>query len=114
VSLFIDADPRQLESAVEIGAPVVEIHTGHYADALGPAASNRALERIVNAVRLGRELELQVNAGHGLDYHNIKAVAAVDGIIEFNIGHAIISQAVFSGLQTAVADMKHLLNPVSG
>jgi len=114
VSLFIDADPRQLESAVEIGAPVVEIHTGHYADAQGPAASSRALERIAKAVRLGRELDLQVNAGHGLDYHNIKAVAAIDGIIEFNIGHAIISQAVFSGLQTAVADMKRLLNPASG
>lgn len=111
VSLFVDADPRQLEAAVEIGAPVVEIHTGHYADARGPAAARSQLARIADAVRHGRNLGLQVNAGHGLDYHNIKAVAAIDGIVEFNIGHAIISRAVFSGLYSAVADMKRLLQP---
>ena len=113
VSLFVDADPRQLEAAVEIGAPVVEIHTGHYADAYDPASARAALGRIANAVSQGLQLGLQVNVGHGLDYHNVKAVAAIDGILEFNIGHAIISQAVFSGLQTAVADMKHLLQPPS-
>jgi pyridoxine 5-phosphate synthase len=113
VSLFIDAEPRQLEAAVEIGVPVVEIHTGHYADAQGRQASKEALGRIAKAVSQGIQLGLQVNVGHGLDYHNIKAVAAIEGILEFNIGHAIISRAVFSGLQQAVADMKHLLQPPS-
>ena len=111
VSLFIDADPRQLEAAVDIGAPVVEIHTGHYAEARQPAAVGDTLGRIANAVAHGVQLGLQVNAGHGLDYHNIKAVAAIDGILEFNIGHAIVSRAVFSGLHQAVADMKRLLQP---
>jgi pyridoxine 5-phosphate synthase len=113
VSLFIDAEPRQLEAAVEIGVPVVEIHTGHYADAQGRQASKEALGRIAKSVSQGIQLGLQVNVGHGLDYHNIKAVAAIGGILEFNIGHAIISRAVFSGLQQAVADMKHLLQPPS-
>ena len=109
VSLFIDADPEQLEAAVEIGVPVVEIHTGHYADARGSYEAKEALGRIAKAVGLGTELGLQVNVGHGLDYHNVKAVAAIEGIREFNIGHAIVCQAVFSGLQQAVADMKRLL-----
>ena len=112
-SLFIDAEPRQLEAAVEIGVQVVEIHTGHYADAQGREASKEALGRIAMAVSQGLQLGLQVNVGHGLDYHNIKAVAAIDGILEFNIGHAIVSRAIFSGLQQAVADMKHLLQPRS-
>lgn len=109
VSLFIDADQRQLDAAKEIGAPVVEIHTGHYAEAASPLAQHDALRRIAEVVRYGRELDLQVNAGHGLDYHNVKPVVAIDGILEFNIGHAIISRAVFSGLQAAVSDMKRLL-----
>ena len=109
VSLFIDADPGQLEAAVEIGVPVVEIHTGHYADARGPREAKEALGRIAKAVSLGSELGLQVNVGHGLDYHNVKAVAAIEGIREFNIGHSIVCRAVFSGLQQAVADMKRLL-----
>jgi pyridoxine 5-phosphate synthase len=113
VSLFIDAEPRQLEAAVEIGVPVVEIHTGHYADAQGRQASKEALGRIAKSVSQGIQLGLQINVGHGLDYHNIKAVAAIGGILEFNIGHAIISRAIFSGLQQAVADMKHLLQPPS-
>lgn len=111
VSLFIDADPRQLDAAAEIGAPVVEIHTGHYADATDAAIASDQLGRIANAVQHGNGLGLQVNAGHGLDYHNIKAVAAIEGIVEFNIGHAIISRAVFAGLHAAVADMKRLLQP---
>jgi pyridoxine 5-phosphate synthase len=112
VSLFIDADPLQLEAAAKIGAPVVEIHTGHFAEAATSAARQALLGRIAEAVALGNELGLQVNAGHGLDYHNVKAVAAIDGIVEFNIGHSIISRAVFSGLHKAVADMKALLQPV--
>jgi len=114
VSLFIDADPRQLEAAAEIGVPVVEIHTGHYADARNHTVADQALGRIAQAVAQGLELDLQVNVGHGLDYHNVKAVAAIDGILEFNIGHAIISQSVFSGLQRAVEDMKRLIQPPLG
>jgi len=113
VSLFIDADPAQLDAAVEIGAPVVEIHTGHYADATTADARSVQLARIANAVSHGLQAGLQVNAGHGLDYHNVKAVAAIDGILEFNIGHAIISRAVISGLAPAVSDMKQLLQPPS-
>ncbi len=111
VSLFIDADPAQLEAAALIGAPVVEIHTGHYAEAASSIARRAALTRIAEGVDRGLQLGLQVNAGHGLDYHNVKAVAAIEGIVEFNIGHAIISRAVFSGLHAAVADMKNLLQP---
>ena len=113
VSLFIDAEPRQLEAAVEIGAPVVEIHTGHYAEARAPASLQKELARIAAAVSEGRQLGLQVNAGHGLDYHNVKAVAAIDGIDEFNIGHAIVCRALFAGMYDAVADMKQLLQPVA-
>ena len=77
--------------------------------------TNKTLEKtIASAVSQGLQLGLQINAGHGLDYHNIKAVAAIDGILEFNIGHAIVSRAVFSGLHAAVADMKRLLQPPVG
>jgi len=107
VSLFIDADPQQLESAVEVGAPVVEIHTGHYADAKGSTASE--LEKIHSAVSYGQKLGLQMNAGHGLHYHNVQAIANVDGIRELNIGHAIIARALFSGLAGAVSEMKNLI-----
>jgi pyridoxine 5-phosphate synthase len=112
VSLFIDADERQLEAAVEVGAPVVEIHTGHYAEAEGRSATDAELARIANAVAYGNRLGLQVNAGHGLDYHNVKAIAEIDGIVEFNIGHAIVARALFSGLAQAVSDMKRLIQPV--
>ena len=109
VSLFIDADPQQLEAAVAVGAPVVEIHTGHYADAHNDRTRKAELERIVKAVEYGRQLGLQVNAGHGLDYHNVQAVVAIDGIRELNIGHSIICRALFSGLDRAVREMKDLL-----
>ena len=108
VSLFIDAEPAQLEAAVACGAPLVELHTGHYADA--PDARRPVeLQRIAEGVRLGRELGLQVNAGHGLNYHNVQAVAALDGITEFNIGHAIVARALVAGMHAAVRDMKRLL-----
>ncbi|EGV32133.1 Pyridoxine 5'-phosphate synthase [Thiorhodococcus drewsii AZ1] len=110
VSLFIDATPAQLEAAHAVGAPVVEIHTGHYADAETPEARTAELDRVRQAVELGRSLGLQVNAGHGLDYHNVKAIAAIEGVRELNIGHSIIARAVFSGLDSAVRDMKHLIN----
>ncbi|MFN2165895.1 MAG: pyridoxine 5'-phosphate synthase [Anaerolineae bacterium] len=108
VSLFIDADPAQLEASAAVGAPVVEIHTGHYADRRGPA-QQQELARIAEAVRLGQQLGLQVNAGHGLDYHNVRPIAALPGVRELNIGHAIVSRALFSGLTEAVAEMKRLI-----
>ena len=109
VSLFIDADPRQVEAAAEVGAPVIEIHTGHYAEARTRKARARELARVAEAVRLGREAGLQVNAGHGLSYENVKPVAALPGIAELNIGHAIVARAVFSGLAEAVREMKRLM-----
>lgn len=109
VSLFIDADPEQLDAAKATGAPVVEIHTGHYADATTDEQRKVELERIAHAVTYGRELGLQVNAGHGLDYDNVPAIVALDGIRELNIGHSIVARAVFSGIGPAVAEMKQLL-----
>jgi pyridoxine 5-phosphate synthase len=109
VSLFIDADPKQLDAASKAGAPVVEIHTGHYADAQSGRERKTELERIVKAVEHGRQLGLQVNAGHGLDYHNVKEIVAIEGITELNIGHAIVCRAVFTGLDQAVREMKALL-----
>lgn len=109
VSLFIDADPDQINAAAEIGAPVIEIHTGHYADAETPVQSQEELARIVHAVELGTNLGLHVNAGHGIHYHNVDAIAAIPGIRELNIGHAIIARAVFTGLQEAVREMKRLM-----
>ena len=109
VSLFIDPDPKQLEAAQSIGVPVVEIHTGAYADAEDPVERAADLVRIREAVRLGNELGLQVNAGHGLDYHNVGAIAAIPGIRELNIGHAIVARAIFTGLDAAVREMKRLI-----
>ena len=108
-SLFIDADLSQIDAAKEAGAPVIEIHTGHYADASTDAERERELERISAAVRHGTAIGLQVNAGHGLDYHNVKAITDIPDIVELNIGHSIIARALFSGLTKAVSDMKSLL-----
>jgi pyridoxine 5-phosphate synthase len=110
VSLFIDADREQLEAAKACAAPVVEIHTGHYADAGSPGARSGELERIRAAVLHGQELGLQVNAGHGLDYHNVRDIAVIEGIRELNIGHSIISRAVMCGMAAAVAEMKRLIS----
>jgi len=109
VSLFIDADPRQIEAAVSSGAPYVEIHTGHYADLIDAAEREQELARIISAVDKADELGLKVNAGHGLHYHNIQEIARIPQLLELNIGHAIIARAVFCGLQVAVADMKQLM-----
>ncbi len=108
VSLFIDAEPRQLDAALAAGAPVVEIHTGRFADAEGHAAEAE-LERIHRAVDYGVGIGLHVNAGHGLHYHNVQAVAALPGVEELNIGHAIVAQALFWGWEKAVAEMKRLM-----
>ncbi|MDX1345338.1 MAG: pyridoxine 5'-phosphate synthase [Sedimenticolaceae bacterium] len=109
VSLFVDADRKQLDAAAAVGAPVVEIHTGHYADASSRLARKSELARIADAVAYGNSIGLQVNAGHGLDYHNIHDIVSIPGIVEFNIGHSIISRALFTGLKEAVSTMKMLL-----
>lgn len=108
VSLFIDPDPAQIAAAARAGAPVIELHTGAYADAEGDAAEAE-LGRIRAAVAEGLRHGLRVNAGHGLHYGNVKPVAALDGISELNIGHAIVAQAVFDGWEKAVRDMKALM-----
>jgi pyridoxine 5-phosphate synthase len=106
VSLFIDPDPAQLDAAVAAGAPVVELHTGSYADAEGDEQC-KELRRVVAAAEHAHNIGLTVNAGHGLHYGNVAAIAKIDPIVELNIGHAIISRAVFDGLSTAVSDMKN-------
>jgi pyridoxine 5-phosphate synthase len=111
VSLFIDADEKQLDAARVAGAPVVEIHTGKYADADSVPERERELERIRRAVEIGHGLGLQVNAGHGLNYHNVRPIVAIPHIAELNIGHAIVAEAVFIGLEQAVKKMKALLVP---
>jgi len=105
VSLFIDPEARQIEAAVAAGARVIELHTGAYAEAHGPAVEAE-LARLREAIALGLRHGLRVNAGHGLHYGNVAPVAALDGISELNIGHAIVAQAVFDGWERAVRDMK--------
>lgn len=109
VSLFVDADLRQIEAAKAVGAPVIEIHTGCYADAATEAGRNQELHRILQAVQCGVELGLQVNAGHGLHYHNVQPIAAIPQIAELNIGHAIVARAIFTGWQEAVREMIRLM-----
>ena len=109
VSLFIDADERQIEASRRIGAPAIELHTGRYADAHTPADQARELARIRDGVACGLAHGLIVNAGHGLHYHNAEAVAAIAGINELNIGHAIVAHALFVGFKQAVAEMKALI-----
>jgi pyridoxine 5-phosphate synthase len=108
-SLFIDPEFAQLDAAVAAGAPVVELHTGAYADA-SPDAEAEELLRITAAAKYGESLGLVVNAGHGLHYRNVTAIAAIPEIVELNIGHAIIARAVFDGLVDAVAEMKRLMD----
>ena len=109
VSLFIDADASQIEAAKRCGAPVIEIHTGHFADAVGRHEKQKEYKKIVESVELGHDLGLQVNAGHGLNFQNVKSIAAISHIRELNIGHAIIAEAVFRGLHDSVKTMKELM-----
>jgi pyridoxine 5-phosphate synthase len=108
VSLFIDADERQIAATAEIGAPVIELHTGRYADTQG-AEQEAELERVKAGVRFGVERGLVVNAGHGLHYTNVQAIAAIPDIAELNIGHAIVAHAVFVGWENAVREMKAIM-----
>jgi pyridoxine 5-phosphate synthase len=109
VSLFIDPEPEQLEAALEAGAPVVELHTGAYAEATG---ERRAMElmRLAEAARFGSRIGLTVHAGHGLHYHNVQPVAAIAEIVELNIGHAIVARAVMDGMAIAVREMRALMD----
>ena len=109
VSLFIIPDLSQLEAAKATGAPDVEIHTGHYANATTAAKQKKEFERIRSAVAYGNKLGLQVNAGHGLHYQNVQKIAALPHIAELNIGHAIVAYALFAGWQRAVREMKTLI-----
>ncbi|MDH4557024.1 pyridoxine 5'-phosphate synthase [Pseudomonas sp. BN417] len=109
VSLFIDADAAQIEASHRVGAPAIELHTGRYADAHTPEEAARELQRIQDGVALGLKLGLIVNAGHGLHYHNVEPVAAIPGINELNIGHALVAHALFVGFKQAVVEMKQLI-----
>jgi pyridoxine 5-phosphate synthase len=113
VSLFIDPDARQLDAALLAGAPVVELHTGAYADAQG-AARETELERIRRAAADGNTLGLVINAGHGLHYDNVAAIARIPQIVELNIGHSIVARALFDGLSVAVSDMKRRMREARG
>lgn len=113
VSLFIDADEAQIEAAAQSGAAVIEIHTGHFADAVDSRGYNKELTRIQQAIKQGIDSGLQVNAGHGLHYHNVQDIAAIPGVSELNIGHAIVARALFTGLQQAVREMKSLMREVA-
>lgn len=109
VSLFIGPDDVQIKAAYDAGAPVIEIHTGHYAELTDPEQRQAELQKIADAVEYGTSLGLYVNAGHGLHYHNVQPIAALKQIRELNIGHAIVARALFTGLQPAVREMKRLM-----
>jgi pyridoxine 5-phosphate synthase len=109
VSLFIDPEPAQIDAAVKVGAPVIELHTGCYAEAKTQEQQSEELVRIRQAARYAHSAGLQVNAGHGLNFYNVEAICRIPEIVELNIGHAIIAQALFSGLAKAVSDLKQIM-----
>jgi pyridoxine 5-phosphate synthase len=109
VSLFIDPDPQQVHAAARAGAPVIELHTGQYAEAAGGAPQRQELERLARAALEAESLGLQVNAGHGLHYHNVEPICRIAQFRELNIGHAIVARALFVGMERAVSDMKALM-----
>jgi len=109
VSLFIDPDPKQIDAAVAVNAPVIEIHTGRFADAESHQEMEQEYQRIVEAATYGAQQGLQVNAGHGLHYHNVQDIAVIPEIRELNIGHAIVARALFVGFAEAVREMKRLM-----
>ena len=113
VSLFIDPDLEQIEAAHRARAPVIELHTGTYADSTG-AARAREFERLCAAAKFASRLGLIVNAGHGLNYHNVEPIAAIPEIVELNIGHAIVARSIIDGLAKAVRDMKELMRAARG
>ena len=109
MSLFIDPDAEQIKAAAETGAPVIELHTGRYAEAHDETEQQKELERVQASVLTGLQYGLKVNAGHGLHYTNVQAIAAIGDIAELNIGHAIVAHAVFVGWKNAVSEMKAII-----
>jgi pyridoxine 5-phosphate synthase len=109
VSLFVNADRAQIDAAVKTSAPVIEIHTGQYSDALTAKGQQEELEKICSAVTHGVNQGLKVNAGHGLHYNNVQSIAAITDISELNIGHSIVARALFIGFEQAVQEMKKLM-----
>ncbi len=109
VSLFIDPEVTQIDAAHAAGATMIELHTGAYADAQDEKELNHELQRIMHAAKYAANLNITVNAGHGLHYHNVQAIARIPELHELNIGHAIVAQALFSGFQKAVKDMRDLM-----
>ena len=114
VSLFIEASKDQLDAAKSLGAPVVEIHTGAYCDAENDADRAHELERIRNAVTYGAGIGLEIHAGHGLNFETVEPIAAMPEIAELNIGHFLIGEAVFVGLEVAIAEMRRLMDAARG
>ncbi len=106
VSLFIDPDAAQVEAAARAGAPAIELHTGRYAELKDPSAIQAELRRVAHAVEIGKKAGLRVNAGHGLNFDNVAAIAAMTDISELNIGHALVAEALFIGWENAIRDMK--------
>lgn len=109
VSLFIDPDIKQIEATVHAGAPVIELHTGAYADAESASDQQRELQRIISAASFAQELGLVVNAGHGLNFENVQLIAAIPEMNELNIGHSLVAYSIFMGLESAVKEMKRLM-----
>ena len=110
VSLFIDSDEAQVCAAADIGAEFIELHTGCFANAWGSSQGVQELEKLVAGAKFAQSLGLEVNAGHGLNYENVSQMHKIEGLIELNIGHSIVSRAVFSGLEAAVLEMKSLIS----
>ena len=108
--MFIDPEESQIEASCEIGAEAIELHTGSFADAVAKKEKETELSRIKAAINIASNLPLRINAGHGLHYHNVSDVAMLPGIAELNIGHSIIARAVFTGLGTAVSEMKKIID----
>ncbi len=113
VSMFIEPDRKQIDAARNLGAPVVELHTGAYANATGEARVH-ILKRIVNGAEFGADLGLEIHAGHGLAYDNVGAIAAIAHIRELNIGHFLVGEAIFAGLAASIAEMRRLMNEARG
>lgn len=114
VSLFIDPEIKQIEAALKTGAPVIEIHTGGYADAKTTAQQQSELQRIQRAAQFAHEAGLIVNGGHGLNYQNVQAIANIPEMHELNIGHAIVARSMFKGFEAAVREMKILMTAGRG
>jgi len=108
VSLFIDADRAQLDAAAELSADIVELHTGRYCDLTGDARA-KELERLRDGARYGASLGLEVHAGHGLDYDTVKDVAAFPEVMELNIGHFLVGEAIFTGFDVSIREMRRLM-----